>query len=45
LDKGDMPTLVAALYGDDAARACGYPPLGLSANAGFDLALAQRLSI
>jgi hypothetical protein len=29
LDATDAPTLFAVLYGDDAARALGYCPLGL----------------
>ena len=36
----DMPTLMAALYGDCAAHALGYPPLGLSPYAGLALAAA-----
>lgn len=39
-DNTDMPTLIAALYGDRAAHQLGYPPLGLSANAGLALAIA-----
>jgi len=39
LRNSDRPTLIAALYGDSAARELGYPPLGLSPNAGFALAL------
>lgn len=39
LDAGDQPTCIAALFGDDAARSCGYPPLGLSARAGQALAV------
>jgi hypothetical protein len=34
LDAQDQPTCIAALFGDDAARSCGYPPLGLSQRAG-----------
>jgi len=41
LDASDVPTLVAALFGDAAARALGHPPLGLSARAGFALARSQ----
>jgi len=40
LDSTHQPTVLAALYGDEGARAWGYPPLGLSRNAGFELALA-----
>ena len=36
----DMPTVMVALYGDRAAHALGYPPLGLSPDAGFALAAA-----
>ncbi len=39
LQKSDFPTCFAALYGDEAARAAGYEALGLTANAGFELAL------
>ncbi|MDX2005354.1 MAG: hypothetical protein SFU83_08770 [Meiothermus sp.] len=35
----DHPTLSAALYGDPVAYSLGYPPLGLSKNAGLALAL------
>ncbi|MAS32726.1 MAG: hypothetical protein CL610_01890 [Anaerolineaceae bacterium] len=38
----DYSIHIAALYGDQAARALGYEPLGLSANAGFELALADE---
>jgi hypothetical protein len=44
LDCDDQPTLVAALFGDRAARELGYPPLGLSPRAGFALALHGRLA-
>jgi hypothetical protein len=40
-DHSDEPTLIAALFGDHAAHALGYPPLGLSAGAGLALALAD----
>jgi hypothetical protein len=36
----DRATLIAALFGDGAARDLGYPPLGLSARAGLALAAA-----
>jgi hypothetical protein len=39
LDAKDRPTLMACLFGDDAAQALGYPPQGLSPRAGFALAL------
>lgn len=35
----DRPTTVACLYGDEAARTLGYPPLGFNPRAGFALAL------
>ena len=37
----DFPTVFACLFGDDAAKRVGYPPLGLSRRAGFALALAE----
>jgi hypothetical protein len=37
------PVIIAALYGDAAARSVGYPPLGLPENAGFALALHEAL--
>ena len=39
LDSTHQPTVMAALYGDDAAISLGYPPLGVSPRAGFELAL------
>ncbi len=42
-DCTDFPTCFAALYGDEAARAVGLPPLGLSAYAGFDVGLANAI--
>lgn len=41
LDLDHWPTCFAALYGDEAARAAGFPPLGLGHRAGFALALAD----
>jgi hypothetical protein len=41
--SGHFPTIAAALQGDEAARAVGHPPLGLSARAGLALALAEAL--
>ncbi|AZI42259.1 hypothetical protein EHF33_05415 [Deinococcus psychrotolerans] len=38
-----QPTCLACFYGDAAAREWGYPPLGLSANAGFEVGLAEAL--
>lgn len=43
LDSDHQPTAFAAMYGDEGARAWGYPPLGLSLNAGFQLGLADAL--
>jgi hypothetical protein len=44
LENTEKPTQLAALYGDDAAKRVGYPALGLSGDAGFELALATALS-
>ena len=41
LDSEHYPTSIAALFGDEAARAIGYPPLGLSAYAGIAVAIAD----
>jgi hypothetical protein len=41
LESTDFPTLFACLYGDEAARNAGYDPLGLSARAGYAVALAD----
>jgi hypothetical protein len=38
------PTVFAAMYGDEAAEQLGYPPLGLPARAGFEVALADALA-
>ncbi|MFY9552100.1 MAG: hypothetical protein WAU32_13185, partial [Thermoanaerobaculia bacterium] len=43
LDHDDIPTLMAALFGDVAAHELGYPPLGLPTRAGLALALHGRL--
>jgi hypothetical protein len=43
LDCDDPPTLIAALFGDRAARELGHPPLGLPSRAGLALALHGRL--
>ena len=40
LETTHYPTIIACLYGDEAAEACGYEPLGLPANAGLRYALA-----
>lgn len=37
----DFPTAFTCLYGDEAARRLGYPPLGLSSRAGCALGLAE----
>ena len=37
-DTRDYPTIFAGLFGDEAARSVGYPPLGLSPRAGLALA-------
>jgi hypothetical protein len=39
LCSDDYPTCFTAMFGDSAARAVGYPPLGLSDRAGFGVAL------
>jgi len=39
LETKDQPTVMACLYGDEAARSLGYPPQGLSERAGLALAL------
>jgi hypothetical protein len=44
LGSSHPPVLLAALYGDEAARSVGYPPLGLSADAGLALARADALA-
>ena len=43
LESTHQPTLIACLYGDEAAKEVGYPPLGLSRNAGFQVGLADAL--
>ena len=40
-DRTDRATIVAALFGDAAARELGYEPLGLSTRAGLALALDE----
>lgn len=37
------PVAFACLYGDEAARSAGYPPLGVAAWAGFGVATAETL--
>ena len=41
LDSTRFPTIFACLYGDQAAKSVGYQPLGLSARAGYAIALDQ----
>ena len=43
LESTHFPTIFACLYGDQAAKNVGYPALGLSSNAGFELALFDEL--
>ncbi len=43
LQSDAEPELIAAFYGDPAAVELGHPKLGLSPNAGFELALAQSI--
>ena len=43
LNSQHQPTQMAALYGDAVAVELGYPPLGLSPRAGFELALSVAL--
>jgi hypothetical protein len=43
LEGTHQPTVIACLYGDEAARELGYAPLGLSKNAGFQVGLADAL--
>jgi hypothetical protein len=45
LDSTHQPTVIACLYGDAAAKELGYPPLGLSKNAGFQVTLADALEV
>ena len=44
LDTDNYAVCIAALFGDTAAHALGYAPLGLSTNAGFEVALADALA-
>ncbi len=44
LDSKAYPVIAAALYGDAAATALGYPPLGIPAFGGYAAALAQALA-
>jgi hypothetical protein len=40
-DSAHFPTVFACLYGDEAARAVGYPALGLPPRAGYALAIEE----
>lgn len=44
LDSEHYPTVMACLYGDEAAQTLGYKPLGFTVRAGLELALHQALS-
>jgi hypothetical protein len=44
LGESAYPVCFAALYGDEAARALGYEPLGLSARAGLAVAVADAFA-
>jgi hypothetical protein len=41
-ERAPYPTIFAALYGDAAATALGYPALGLPPRAGFEVAIADE---
>ncbi len=43
LDSTEFAITFACLFGDAAARECGYEPMGLSARAGFALALDEAM--
>ena len=43
MDTDNYPVCFAAMLGDEAARQMGYEPLGLSARAGFEVALIDAL--
>jgi hypothetical protein len=45
LDATDQPTVMACLFGDEAASSLGYAGLGFSPRAGFALALAEGLEL
>ena len=40
LDATNQPTVLACLFGDEAASEAGYPQLGLPKNAGFEVAIS-----
>lgn len=39
--QSDFPTVVACLLGDEAAASVGFPPVGLSPNAGMEVAIME----
>jgi hypothetical protein len=41
LDTKDYPTIIACLFGDEAAHSLGYQPMGLGERAGLALALCD----
>jgi hypothetical protein len=41
LDATDQPTVLACLFGDEAASEAGYPQMGLPKNAGIEVAVAE----
>jgi hypothetical protein len=45
LETTHYPAIIACLYGDAAARACGYDPLGLPPDAGLSYGLALAYSL
>ena len=45
MQTDEEPTLIAALFGDPAAKELGHQPLGLSSNAGLQLGLHLQSSI
>lgn len=44
LQSDHWPTIFGALYGDEAAREVGFPPLGLGRWAGFGAAVADEVT-
>lgn len=45
LESKEKPVQIACLYGDEASKSVGYPPLGLSHRAGFAVALDNALRL
>lgn len=41
LERSDFPTVVACLLGDEAAVSVGFPPIGLSLNAGIEVGIME----